>query len=865
MATAIQPEQVEINASIPMGPTQEQFILSKARETCIVSSRGEGKSWAGFSGMVSHAIRQDPKIWPIPWVICRDTATNLHRTIVPGAYTWEGRCKSAMYAHIKEHVSHNRLDNETAKATMDSIQAARWVRETKRSNTEVLWLRTGQVDEKGREVWPVMAYLFGMDQVKDVSRFQSLELGGGWFEEPAPAADDDIGGGIQEKAWAVMLTSLRYPVDKPRAQIPMNPPDEDHWTWRRFVSDLEDPNEYALFRIPVGENKNLPDYYRTNIDEALKSNPDLHRRLVQGLPGFIQKGKRVAINFNEELHVSKVPLKFQKFGKDMYLLHDFGHSPCTIGMQQTSNGHYHFLFCFVGENMGMRQFLDNIIIPYMSTRIPSDVTMWHIGDPQGTVGSEVDITSSPVQEILRKLGGYWRSGPQKWDPRREAVHNALKETHMGTPLVQIDKANCRPLINALRGGWHYRTTNSGGTNEIPSKDVHCVDTKTEIMTKDGFKPYSDISVGDKVYGFDLKLRRLVLDEVEDIHVYNSKKYDVFHFGNREMSMVVTPEHKVVATHGRFDTGGPVRWENSGLVLASKINSAYGIPYSHGLMDEYRGKGYRVYSDAFVRLCAWVMTEGHFRRDGTGEIWVCQCEAHAEYCKQLQELASLFPNNITYRWENTQWSRRMNVIIKHELADYIKLLMPNKCPSFGMISNMRANERLKFIFESVKGDGSHKSGTLPVVPGNMNKKLFWSYFKGTSLYLCTSSQEEADSIQYISNFSGLRSRQMLHDKHHNDYRVSIKRYRSYFHFGKVKKELGEVDTVWCPQTKTSTWMARRDGQIFPTGNSHPGDSFSYGMAVLLGERAPVRKDLRVRSASYSKSTPSQEMPVGIPRL
>jgi len=467
MAVETQSQPIEISASIPLGPTQERFIMCEAREVCVEGSRREGKTYAGYSAMIAHALRQEPRKWPIPWVICRDTATNIHRTTVPGAYKWEQQCKQALCIQIGQQATDGKLVGDMAQATMQSIRSNPWVRLTKRSNTEVIWLRTGQIDDQNRVAWPVMAYLFGMDQLKDISRFQSMELGGGWFEEPAPAAEDDIGGGIQEIAWIVMLSSLNYEVDKPRAQITMNPPDEDHWTWRRFVADNDEPDNRVRFHIPVGENKYLPQWYREHIDKSLKSRPDLHRRLVQGLPGFIQKGKPVATNFSEEIHVSKVPLSFSKFAKDMYLFYDFGHSPCAIGMQQTVTGHFNFLFCFVGENMGIQQFLDNILRPYMSTRIPS-VTMWHIGDPQGEVGSETDIMDSPKQRILRTMGGYWRSGPQKWEPRREAVHNSLAAIHMGRPLVQIDKDNCRPLIHALRGGWHYSEHN----HEVPKKDFH---------------------------------------------------------------------------------------------------------------------------------------------------------------------------------------------------------------------------------------------------------------------------------------------------------------------------------------------------------------------------------------------------------
>ena len=453
----------QINLTIPLGPTQERFVNSRATEVVARGPRREGKSFAAYMGMVAHAQRQPKDIWPIPWCICRDTATNIHRTVVPGAYRWQVECKKHLTAQLKHFIQKGDLAEEYGQQLIKSLQAQEWVRITKRSNTEVLWLGNGND-------WLISAYLFGMDELKDISRFQSLELGGIWFEEPAPAAEDDIGGGIQEAAWIVAMSSLNYNVDKPRAQITMNPSDEDHWSHRRFVSDNENPDERVLMSIPRGENKHIPEWYRKHIDETLKSRPDLHRRLVMGLPGFVTKGRAVAAAFSEVLHVSEVPLVPSK-NTDLYLLWDFGLNPTAVGMQIGSSGHFNFLFSLTAPNMGMKQFIESVLQPYMNRHIP-EVPLWHIGDPQGNERDKTDSTKTPVQHILDTLGGYWSSGPSRWEPRRQAVQDALSATLQGAPLVQLDPTYCKDLKLSLRGGWHYRELPGGKYADRPEKDKY---------------------------------------------------------------------------------------------------------------------------------------------------------------------------------------------------------------------------------------------------------------------------------------------------------------------------------------------------------------------------------------------------------
>lgn len=54
--------------------------------------------------------------------------------------------------------------------------------------------------------------------------------------------------------------------------------------------------------------------------------------------------------------------------------------------------------------------------------------------------------------------------------------------------------------------------------EAERKVVNCVDKSTEILTKDGWKRYDEISVGDAIYSFNVDTQEIVEDVITHIHI-----------------------------------------------------------------------------------------------------------------------------------------------------------------------------------------------------------------------------------------------------------------------------------------------------------------------------------------------------------
>jgi hypothetical protein len=379
--------------------------------------------------MTHHAAVNPERSRPIPWAVVRDTWTNLERTTL----------RSLLYPHPGSF-------EEQLKPYL-------------------------KVSEGGRIVefpgfWTAM--FFGVDTLDDLNKLQSMQLGGLWIEEPAPAAATDIGGGLDENVLKVGITSLRHPCDYQTAQVTSNYPDEDHWSWRRFW--LEKKKNRMCYRIPSGENPHLPKEYRSNMREALKDDPGLLARLVLGEPGFVVQGVAVTPEYESLKHKSFLDLQPVE-GVRGYRFWDGGHNPTCIVAQITPGNRLNVLESFVGEGIGMSQLIEEYVGPAMKNRYGMIKDWEDTGDPNLMSKDQGDIRRSPAWFIESLLDASYIPGPVRWETVSTGVKAALQKRVDGLPWVQISKSEYY-LSKGLRGGWHYRKSPTGQLSSKPVKNIY---------------------------------------------------------------------------------------------------------------------------------------------------------------------------------------------------------------------------------------------------------------------------------------------------------------------------------------------------------------------------------------------------------
>ena len=426
-------------------PCVEAFVKSigysldakDPNEVCCFGTRGDGKTIGFMVGAIEHARQHFKAGYPLPvqWMGVTDTFTSHKLKTVRSLENplWKGGWK---------------LSDQDHKATF--------------------YLAGSPL---------VSVDLFGIEDQGAMDRVR-METVGMWFEEPAPSAVMVQSSGVSLDAWLLGRTSQRLPSQFHPAVITTNYPDEDHWTWERFVVSQHEGTRY--FRVPPGERAS--ESQREEWRKALSARPDLLRRLLDGEPGVIMLGDQVAKGFTRPDHVSRETHPFMP-GEPVYMGFDFGHTPtCVISQPMYLNGFQTLIFkAGLHINGGMRQLMDDMVLPWLGRFAPwvlknadeyaligHDPAQGDIGDPKGT---EADIDNTALTVIQEALGGgQFEMGPIKWEIRKDALVSIFMRAH--GCLIE-DNRFTKDLIRSLDGRWYYPKSHQNELrSDKPKKPNH---------------------------------------------------------------------------------------------------------------------------------------------------------------------------------------------------------------------------------------------------------------------------------------------------------------------------------------------------------------------------------------------------------
>ena len=346
----------------------------------------------------------------------------------------------------------------------------------------------------------------------------------------------------------------------------------------------------------------------------------------------------------------------------------------------------------------------------------------------------------------------------------------------------------------------------------------CVDENTEALCKDrGWVNHSDLHVGDMVrtlnHGTGLAEWQPVLD------LYRADVVDepMRRFESRTHSSVTTLNH-------RWPVLRP-RWENKTKTMAREWTTTEQLVARHSIITGASSADQpteRVHHDALVEIAAWFWTEGSI---GAGDR-VTIAQSHTRNPERVarigRALTSLFGERSEVlrgsdgpAWRSgtqlntTSFGGPITVFyLNKEASEVLLAVAPGKRVSLSFVQDM-TNEQLEtFIDVSCQADGHHyRSGQLDV----------WQ-----------SDPRALDAFEMAVVLSGrAASRQPAHQDGTTvrAQRALAVRPVKAAEEAERKGFVGATDDVipytgvlWCPVTPNATWLARRNGRTFFTGNT-----------------------------------------------
>ena len=422
----------DIEISYTAEPTLARFHASDKFVRGIRGPIGTGKSVGMCMEIFSRALRQEAHkgVRRSRWAAIRNTYPELKSTTIN---TWE-----------------DWIPSEISRITWDSPITAHVAMDVGDGTTmelEVLFI--------------------SLDRPADVKKLKSLELTGAWLNEASELP----------KAALDMATGRvgRFPGNKDGGAswsgviMDTNSPDDDHWWYE--LAETSRPEGFEFFAqpgalllvdghyIPNPEAENVQNH-RIGYEYWLRQVPGKADHWIKvfilGQYGSVHDGKPVYNEWNDGLHVKEItpiPNRPLKIGID------FGLTPAAIITQTDTRGRFLVLDELCSNDMGIRSFLTDVLIPQLMTIYPEwyakkDEMIFCYGDPAGSQRSQTDEKSC-FEEIKAAGLKIKAAESNAWLPRRGSVAWFLSKLADGKPMFLLDPV-CQVLRKGFNGGYKYR-------------------------------------------------------------------------------------------------------------------------------------------------------------------------------------------------------------------------------------------------------------------------------------------------------------------------------------------------------------------------------------------------------------------------
>ena len=395
----------------------------------------------------------------------------------------------------------------------------------------------------------------------------------------------------------------------------------------------------------------------------------------------------------------------------------------------------------------------------------------------------------------------------------------------------------------------------------------CVDEETEALTTDGWRRYDQLYNGQLILTKNCNTGILEWQPIENINIYPDYQGDLYSFEGKTFSALTNGKHRWLCNHDS-KPGSKAEFLTTEELYNSKI-----VRPIHRT-GEYNGNSKKVLDDDLVYLRGIILTDGHLRyyRDKTkpryGKPWYALItQSKEKNIPLIQSAIDKLDNRFTYI--HKVYGKKHVWKFNKDFADYLDTIIPNKKLNMSLIHSLTKSQIRLLLDGMILGDGC-KHGTR----------------------ILTSSIEQANLIQVLVVMAGYYSNILINDNRGIHISNKIKRGKiitknisylvtigesKYFHhrstrgINHIKKLSNQKQLIWCPTVKNGTWVCRRKGKTYITGNSTnmPCQSAASDMALFAsiivwekvrkGELPPMKEVNTVHDSVYQFIEPKYITP------
>jgi DNA polymerase I-like protein with 3'-5' exonuclease and polymerase domains len=352
-----------------------------------------------------------------------------------------------------------------------------------------------------------------------------------------------------------------------------------------------------------------------------------------------------------------------------------------------------------------------------------------------------------------------------------------------------------------------------------NEPINCVDFATEALTQRGWVDGHDLEAGDVLLTMNPQSQLLEWQSVTEVKRFPGYSGPVHYLAGKSFSAVTTPEHR----WAYYKDGA-----NKALhECTSATLPAWGsIPR----VRPFNGPKRAVYSDDWVRLVGWVVTDGCYNHGGGSKqaapAWdyrrsqecgysgsqVTICQRKPENITEIDALCSRLPFPVRSKLPNNRGDEAF-WHFSGQAGRWFHGMLPERILTPEFLLRL-PQAQLEILFETmIKGDGWVDAGQ-----------------EG----FCSGSKAQIDAFQMLSVLSGRLVNVAYHDfsEHQPERYLSMpnvpnskgawyarRAKRENVSLGWLQREVKvEQRGMWCPMVPNTFFVARREGKVYITGNT-----------------------------------------------
>lgn len=354
---------------------------------------------------------------------------------------------------------------------------------------------------------------------------------------------------------------------------------------------------------------------------------------------------------------------------------------------------------------------------------------------------------------------------------------------------------------------NIRIVNWGTTYSIDdmyTEYTYCVDTSTEALTKSGWKAYDQLTSDDYLLTINPDSKNIEWQKLESVYTFPYNE-ELYHWENyRGIDSLTTPNHRwlTMSAHAEAINGfskAKTRFDITEELPMMQRSIIVGGGEPNCFIDT------PIYSNEFVELVGWVVTEGTYvgPKEKRYGVVVSQSESHnPEYSARITNLVTHYNKSgctaTKYNANRKIDPSQKDYYFGKGIGSKVIEILPDKQLTPEFLCSLTRTQAELLHKTMIDGDGTRKMGN-------------------NSEHFTQKSNLTSEMFQMLSAMLGFRTK--MRHRENNMTCTTVYHSKTISSASLNVTKVPYNGLVWCPRTKNMTWLARRNGGTFWTGNSY----------------------------------------------